>query len=188
MKARATLFTMYFLAAGWKPFNILYITKYLTYNISRKQISIARYYIYRMKATVLIIFILVAQVFADFHSIGFDGVDPDAYEASIDSMPFIADSVTKLFSLPDSSLIQAASDFYSFKMVFNPIRDSLILFYTEHPEEPLDSLRQEVLLNWSCRHLLHVTNIPSTPPSTRRTIVKDSYMTPFSRQSILVSM
>lgn len=108
-----------------------------------------------MKATVLIIFILVAQVFADFHSIGFDGVDPDAYEASIDSMPIIADSVTKLFSLPDSSLIQAASDFYSFKMVFNPIRDSLILFYTEHPEEPLDSLRQEVLLYWSCRHLLH---------------------------------
>ena len=146
---------MYFLAAGWKPFNILYITKCLTYNISRKQISIARYYIYRMKAAVLIIFILVAQVFADFHSIGFDGVDPDAYEASIDSMPIIADSVTKLFSLPDSSLIQAASDFYSFKIVFNPIRDSLILFYTEHPEEPLDSLRQEVLLNWSCRHLLH---------------------------------
>lgn len=108
-----------------------------------------------MKAAVLIIFILVAQVFADFHSIGFDGVDPDAYEASIDSMPIIADSVTKLFSLPDSSLIQAASDFYSFKMVFNPIRDSLILFYTEHPEEPLDSLRQEVLLYWSCRHLLH---------------------------------
>lgn len=108
-----------------------------------------------MKAAVLIIFILVAQVFADFHSIGFDGVDPDAYEASIDSMPIIADSVTKLFALPDSSLIQAASDFYSFKMVFNPIRDSLILFYTEHPKEPLDSLRQEVLLNWSCRHLLH---------------------------------
>ena len=141
-----------------------------------------------MKAALLIIFILVAQVFADFHSVGFDGVDPDAYEASIDSMPFIADSVTKLFSLPDSSLIQAASDFYSFKMVFNPIRDSLILFYTEHPEEPLDSLRQEVLLNWSCRHLLHVTNIPSTPPSKRRTFVKDSYMTPFSRQSISVSM
>jgi hypothetical protein len=39
-------------------------------------------------------------------------------------------------------------------MVFNPIRDSLILFYTEHPEEPLDSLRQEVLLNWSCRYAL----------------------------------
>ena len=50
-----------------------------------------------MKATFLIIFILVVQVFADFHSIGFDGVDPDAYEASIDSMPIIADSVTKLF-------------------------------------------------------------------------------------------
>lgn len=108
-----------------------------------------------MKATVLIIFILVAQVLADSPHMYFDGVDPDAYEASIDSMPIIADSVTKLFSLPDSSLIQAASDFYSFKTVFNPIRDSLILFYTEHPEEPLDSLRQEVLLNWSCRYLLH---------------------------------
>ena len=141
-----------------------------------------------MKATVLIIFILVAQVFADFHSIGFDGVDLGGRRTIKKSMPFIADSVTKLFSLPDSSLIQAASDFYSFKMVFNPIRDSLILFYTEHPEEPLDSLRQEVLLNWSCRHLLHVTNIPSTPPSKRRTFVKDSYMTPFSRQSISVSM
>ena len=87
-----------------------------------------------MKATVLIIFILVAQVFADFHSVGFDGVDPDAYETSIDSMPIIADSVTKLFSLPDSSLIQAASDFYSFKMVFNPIRDSLILFMRNTPK------------------------------------------------------
>ena len=73
---------MYFLAAGWKPFNILYITKCLTYNISRKQISIARYYIYRMKAAVLIIFILVAQVFADFHSIGFDSVDPEAISVS----------------------------------------------------------------------------------------------------------
>ena len=108
-----------------------------------------------MKATILIIFVLVAQVLADSpRTVGFDGVDPDEYEASLDSMPIIADSVTKLFSLPDSSLIQAASDFYSFKTVFNPIRDSLILFYTEHPEEPLDSLRQEVLLNWSCRYAL----------------------------------
>lgn len=107
-----------------------------------------------MKATFLIMFILVAQVFADFHSIGFDGVDPDAYEASVDSMPIIADSVTKLFSLPDSSLIHAATDAYSFEAVFNPFRDSLILFYAEHPEEPLDSLRQDVLLHWSCRYLL----------------------------------
>ena len=108
-----------------------------------------------MKATILIIFVLVAQVLADSPRIvGFDGVDPDELEASLDSMPIIADSVTKLFALPDSSLIQATSDFYSFKMVFNTIRDSLILFYTEHPEEPLDSLRQEVLLNWSCRYAL----------------------------------
>ena len=107
-----------------------------------------------MKATILIIFVLVAQVLADSKSVVYDSIDPDEYEASLDSMPIIADSVTKLFSLPDSSLIQAASDFYSFKMVFNPIRDSLILFYTEHPEEPLDSLRQEVLLNWSCRYAL----------------------------------
>ena len=84
----------------------------------------------------------------------FDGDDPEAYEASVDSMPIIADSVTKLFSLPDSSLIYAATDAYSFKEVFNPIRDSLILFYAEHPEEPLDSLRQDVLLHWSCRYLL----------------------------------
>ncbi len=128
---------MYFLAAGWKPFNILYITKCLTYNISRKQISIARYYIYRMKATFLIIFVLVAQVLADSPHMYFDGVDPEEYESSIDSMPIIADSVTKLFSLPDSSLINAARDAYSFEEVFNPIRDSLILFYAEHPEEPL---------------------------------------------------
>ena len=107
-----------------------------------------------MKATFLIIFVLVAQVLAGSHRIAYDRVDPEAYEASVDSIPIIADSVTKLFSLPDSSLIQAASDFYSFKMVFNPIRDSLILFYTENPEEPLDSLRQEVLLNWSCRYAL----------------------------------
>lgn len=141
-----------------------------------------------MKATFLIIFVLVAQVLADSPHMYFDGDDPEAYEASVDSMPIIADSVTKLFSLPDSSLINAATDAYSFEAVFNPIRDSLILFYAEHPEEPLDSLRQEVLLNWSCRHLLHVTNIPSTPPSKRRTFVKDSYMMPFSRQSISVSM
>ena len=108
-----------------------------------------------MKATILIIFVLVAQVLADSPRIvGFDSVDSDEYEASLDSMPIIADSVTKLFSLPDSSLVQATSDFYSFKMVFNTIRDSLILFYTENPEEPLDSLRQEVLLNWSCRYAL----------------------------------
>ena len=73
-------------------------------------------------------------------------------------MPIIADSVTKLFSLPDSSLINAATDAYSFEAVFNPIRDSLILFYAEHPEEPLDSLRQEVLLNWSCRYLLRCSS------------------------------
>lgn len=36
-----------------------------------------------MKAAVLIIFILVAQVFADFHSVGFDGVDPDARQETI---------------------------------------------------------------------------------------------------------
>ena len=107
-----------------------------------------------MKATILILFVLVAQVFAGSKSVVYDSVDPDEFEASLDSMPIIADSVTKLFSLPDSSLIQAASDFYSFKMVFNPIRDSLILFYTENPEEPLDSLRQEVLLNWSCQYAL----------------------------------
>lgn len=108
-----------------------------------------------MKATILIIFVLVAQVLADSPRIvGFDSVDSDEYEASLDSMPIIADSVTKLFSLPDSSLVQATSDFYSFKMVFNTIRDSLILFYTENPEEPLDSLRQKVLLNWSCRYAL----------------------------------
>ena len=107
-----------------------------------------------MKATFLIIFVLVAQVLADSPHMYFDGVDPEEYESSIDSMPIIADSVTKLFSLPDSSLINAATDAYSFEAVFNPIRDSLILFYAEHPEEPLDSLRQEVLLNWSCRYLL----------------------------------
>lgn len=107
-----------------------------------------------MKATFLIIFVLVAQVFADSPHMYFDGVDPEEYESSIDSMPIIADSVTKLFSLPDSSLINAATDAYSFEAVFNPIRDSLILFYAEHPEEPLDSLRQEVLLHWSCRYLL----------------------------------
>ena len=107
-----------------------------------------------MKATFLIIFVLVAQVFADSPHMYFDGDDPEASEASVDSMPIIADSVTKLFSLPDSSLINAATDAYSFEAVFNPIRDSLILFYAEHPEEPLDSLRQEVLLNWSCRYLL----------------------------------
>lgn len=107
-----------------------------------------------MKATFLIIFVLVAQVLADSPHMYFDGDDPEAYEASVDSMPIIADSVTKLFSLPDSSLIYAATDAYSFKEVFNPIRDSLILFYAEHPEEPLDSLRQDVLLHWSCRYLL----------------------------------
>lgn len=111
-----------------------------------------------MKAAVLIIFILVAQVFADSPHMYFDGVDPEEYESSIDSMPIIADSVTKLFSLPDSSLIYAATDAYSFEAVFNPIRDSLILFYTEHPEEPLDSLRQEVLLHWSCRYLLRCSS------------------------------
>ena len=63
-----------------------------------------------MKAAVLIIFILVAQVFADSHSIVFDGDDPEAYEASNDSMPI-------------------------------------------HSEEPLDSLQQEDLLNWSCQSL-----------------------------------
>lgn len=118
------------------------------------QIVIIPIYIYSMKAIILILFVLVAQVFAGSKSVVYDSVDSDEYEASLDSMPIIADSVTKLFSLPDSSLIQAANDFYSFKMVFNPIRDSLILFYTENPEEPLDSLRQEVLLNWSCRYAL----------------------------------
>lgn len=108
-----------------------------------------------MKATFLIIFVLVAQVLAGSHRIAYDHVDPEAYEASVDSIPIIADSVTKLFSLPDSSLINAATDAFSFREVFNPIRDSLILFYTEHPEEPLDSLRQEVLLNWSCRYPLN---------------------------------
>ena len=107
-----------------------------------------------MKATFLIVFVLIAQVFADSKSVVYDSVDPEAEKASIDSMPIIADSVTKLFSLPDASLIHAASDFYSFREVFNPIRDSLILFYTEHPEEPLDSLQQEVLLKWSCRYAL----------------------------------
>ena len=107
-----------------------------------------------MKATFFIILVLVAQVLADSPHMYFDGDDPEAYEASVDSMPIIADSVTKLFSLPDSSLIYAATDAYSFKEVFNPIRDSLILFYAEHPEEPLDSLRQDVLLHWSCRYLL----------------------------------
>ena len=70
-----------------------------------------------MKAIILILFVLVAQVFAGSKSVVYDSVDSDEYEASLDSMPIIADSVTKLFSLPDSSLIQAASDFYSFKMV-----------------------------------------------------------------------
>ena len=111
-----------------------------------------------MKATFLIIFVLVAQVLADSPHMYFDGVDPEEYESSIDSMPIIADSVTKLFSLPDSSLIHAATDAYSFEAVFNPIRDSLILFYAEHPEEPLDSLRQEVLLHWSCRYLLRCSS------------------------------
>lgn len=100
-----------------------------------------------MKATFFIILVLVAQVFAGSIRMCLDCVDPEEYESSIDSMPIIADSVTKLFSLPDSSLINAATDAYSFEAVFNPIRDSLILFYAEHPEEPLDSLRQEVLLN-----------------------------------------
>ena len=107
-----------------------------------------------MKATFFIILVLVAQVLADSPHMYFDGDDPEAYEASVDSMPNIADSVTKLFSLPDSSLIYAATDAYSFEAVFNPIRDSLILFYAEHPEEPLDSLRQDVLLHWSCRYSL----------------------------------
>ena len=111
-----------------------------------------------MKATFLIIFVLVAQVLADSPHMYFDGVDTEEYESSIDSMPIIADSVTKLFSLPDSSLIHAATDAYSFEAVFNPIRDSLILFYAEHPEEPLDSLRQEVLLHWSCRYLLRCSS------------------------------
>jgi len=122
-------------------------------NSSLKKVSTEEYYIYRMKATILIIFVLVAQVLADSPHMYFDGIDPEEYESSIDSMPIIADSVTKLFSLPDSSLIHAATDAYSFEAVFNPIRDSLILFYAEHLEEPLDSLRQEVLLNWSCQSL-----------------------------------
>ena len=105
-----------------------------------------------MKATFLIIFVLVAQVLAGSHRIAYDRVDPEAYEASVDSIPIIADSVTRLFSLPDSSLINVANDIYSFRLVFNTIRDSLILFYTKHPEEPLDSQRQEVLLNWACRY------------------------------------
>ncbi len=111
-----------------------------------------------MKATFFIILVLVAQVFAGSIRMCLDCVDPEEYESSIDSMPIIADSVTKSFSLPDSSLINAATDAYSFEAVFNPIRDSLILFYAEHPEEPLDSLRQEVLLNWSCRYLLRCSS------------------------------
>lgn len=46
-----------------------------------------RYYIYGMKAAVLIIFILVAQVLADSPHMYFDGDDPEAYETSVDSMP-----------------------------------------------------------------------------------------------------
>lgn len=40
-----------------------------------------------MKATFLIIFILVAQVFADSPRIAYDDVDSVAYETSVDSMP-----------------------------------------------------------------------------------------------------
>lgn len=68
------------------------------------------YYIYCMKATFFIILVLVAQVLADSPHMYFDGDDPEAYEASIDSRPI----------------------------------------YTE---EPLDSLQQEDLLNWSCQSL-----------------------------------
>lgn len=63
-----------------------------------------------MKATFLIIFILVVQVFADSPRIAYDDVDSVAYEASVDSTPI-------------------------------------------HTEEPLDSLQQEDLLNWSCQSL-----------------------------------
>ena len=105
-----------------------------------------------MKATFLIVFVLVAQVFASSFPVTDDSADPEEQETNIDSLSIIADSVTRLFSLPDSSLINVANDIYSFRLVFNTIRDSLILFYTEHPEEPLDSQRQEVLLNWACRY------------------------------------
>ena len=40
-----------------------------------------------MKATFLIIFVLVAQVLAGSHRIAYDRVDPEAYEASVDSIP-----------------------------------------------------------------------------------------------------
>lgn len=42
-------------------------------------------YIYSMKAIILILFVLVAQVLADSKSVTYDRVDPEEYEASIDS-------------------------------------------------------------------------------------------------------
>lgn len=108
-----------------------------------------------MRLKFLLIFALVSQVFATpkFNCHGLDCTEPTTYQARIDSLVVVGDSLSHLFSINNPELQEAIADtnIKLFWKVFNNIRDSLIIFYAEHPEEPLDPLKQEVLINWSCR-------------------------------------